>query len=324
MARDCLAGEACAATLGRHVAAAANELGGYVLVGRLAVGGMAEVYQARQKDGGQRPAGEPTDVVLKRLLPAHRSDAAWVKRFVDEAKLTVRLRHPHLVRTFRCFKAGPDYLTVQELVAGRTLEFMHGAFAQAQTAMPLMASTYVASCLLRALEYVHKPQPTDGGPAGIVHRDVSPANVLLSVSGDVKLTDFGVAHLEGAVAEAGLLRGTPGYSSPEAVLGEDVDPRADLFSVGVVLWELFSGRRLFAGASEHAVLQLVRDGRTPPVQRFNPEVPDMAADIVKKALQADRTRRFQSAAEFARALEVLARRCGWPTSVDAIKPMLEG
>lgn len=306
------------------MASAANELGGYVLVGRIAVGGMAEVYQARQKDGAQRPAGEPADVVLKRLLPAYRNDAAWVKRFVDEAKLTVKLRHPHVVRTFRCFKAGQDYLTVQELVSGRTLEFMHGAFAQAQAAMPLMASAYIALSLLRALEYLHKLHVTEGGPAGIVHRDVSPANVLLSVDGDVKLTDFGVAHLEGAAPDAGLLRGTPSYLSPEAVLGEAVDTRADLFSVGVVLWELFSGRRLFHGASEHAVLQLVRDGRIPPVQRFNPEVPDMGADIVRKALQADRTRRFQSAAEFARAIEVLARRAGWPTTVDAIKPMLEG
>lgn len=306
------------------MASTSNELGGYTLVGRLAVGGMAEVYQAKQKDGAARPGGEPQDVVLKRLLPAYRTDAAWVKRFVDEAKLTVRLRHPHVVRTYRCFKAGADYLTVQELVAGRTLEFMHGAFAQAQAAMPLMASTYVALCLLRALEYLHKTRVTDGGAAGIVHRDVSPANVLLSVGGDVKLTDFGVAHAEGAPHDAGLLRGTPSYLCPEAALGEDVDARGDLFSVGVVLWELYSGRRLFQGASEHAVLQLVRDCRVPPVQRFNPEVPDLGADVLRRALQADRTRRFQTAAEFARALEVLARRMGWPTSVDAIKPMLEG
>ena len=105
-----------------------TELGGYQLVGRLAVGGMAEVYQARARSTTQKSPGEPDDIVIKRLLPSYRNDAAWVKQFVDEAKLTVRLRHPNIVRTFRCFKAGMDYLMVQELVSGRTLQYMQDAF----------------------------------------------------------------------------------------------------------------------------------------------------------------------------------------------------
>ena len=113
-----------------------TELGGYQIVGRLAVGGMAEVYQARPRQSTQRSPGEPEDVVLKRLLPAYRNDGAFVKQFVDEAKLTVRLRHPHIVRTFRCFKAGIDYLMVQELVAGRTLGYMQELLAKSGAAMP--------------------------------------------------------------------------------------------------------------------------------------------------------------------------------------------
>ena len=301
-----------------------TELGGYQLVGRLAVGGMAEVYQARARPTTQKSPGEPDDVVLKRLLPAYRNDGGYVKAFVDEAKLTVRLRHSHIVRTYRCFKAGIDYLMVQELVAGRTLAFMQEAFVKAGAAMPLSASAYITSCLLKALDYIHRAKVGDNG-APIVHRDVNPANLLLSIGGDVKLTDFGVAEVEGVMrGTEGALRGTIAYMSPEAVLGQAVDHRADLFAAGVILWELFANQRLFSGNSELEMMQKVRDARVPNVTRFNPEVPDYVAAVVRKALFADRSMRFQSAAEFQKALEVGARRAGWPMTVDALKPLLGG
>jgi serine/threonine-protein kinase len=301
-----------------------TELGGYSVVGRLAVGGMAEVYQAKARPDTQRSSGEPDDVVLKRLLPVYRNDAAFVKQFVDEAKLTVRLRHPHIVRTYRCFKAGIDYLMVQELVSGRTLSFMQDAFGKAGTAMPLAASTYIVLCLLRALDYIHRAKIGEGG-ATIVHRDVNPANILLSVGGDVKLTDFGVAEVEGVMrGESGALRGTISYMSPEAVLGQAVDHRADLFAAGVILWELYTNMRLFGGDSEMEMMHKVRDSRVSSVQRYNTEVPDMAAQIVRKALFADRSLRFQTAAEFQKSIEVLARRNAWPMTVEALKPLLGG
>jgi serine/threonine-protein kinase len=301
-----------------------TELGGYQLVGRLAVGGMAEVYQAKARPATQRSPGEPDDVVIKRLLPSYRNDAAWVKQFVDEAKLTVRLRHANIVRTFRCFKAGMDYLMVQELVSGRTLQYMQDAFRQANAIMPASASTYIGICLLRALDYVHRAKVGDGG-ATIVHRDVNPTNILLSVAGDVKLTDFGVAEVEGIMrGDSGALRGTISYMAPESVLGQAVDHRSDLFAAGVILWELFTGQRLFAGNSEMEMMHKVRDCRVPNVQKINPEIPDQAAAIVRKALQPDRAARFQTAAEFARVLEILAKRNSWPVSVDALKPLLGG
>jgi serine/threonine-protein kinase len=285
---------------------------------------MAEVWQARPKPATQRSPGEPDDVVIKRLLPSYRNDAAWVKQFVDEAKLTVRLRHANIVRTFRCFKAGMDYLMVQELVSGRTLQYMQDAFRQANALMPLSAATYIGICLLRALDYVHRAKVGDGG-ATIVHRDVNPANILLSVAGDVKLTDFGVAEVEGVMrGDSGALRGTIAYMAPEAVLGQAVDHRADLFAAGIILWELFTGQRLFHGNSDMEMMHKVRDCRVPNVQRLNPDIPDQAASIVRKALQPDRTARFQTAAEFLRVLEILARRNGWPVSVDALKPLLGG
>lgn len=301
------------------------ELGGYQIEGRLAVGGMAEVFQARAA-GPQRNPDEPEVVVLKRLHPRYRNEAAFVKQFVDEAKLTMRFGHPHLVRTYRWFKLGLDYLIVQELVSGRTLGFMMDAFAKAGVPMPPTASTYVAWCLAKALDYVHHFKVGEGS-ATIVHRDVNPENILLSVTGDVKLTDFGVAEVEGMMrGEAGALRGTVAYMSPEAVLGQPVDHRADLYSLGIVLWELYANRRLFhlQCKSDVELMHRVRDARIPKVTAVNPDVPEFAAQIVRRALFADRALRFQTAGELTRALEALARREGWPLGVDALRPLLGG
>jgi serine/threonine-protein kinase len=306
------------------VAQQAADLGGYEVVGRLAVGGMAEVYQVRAKPTTQRSPGEPDEVVLKRLLPTYRNDGAYVKAFVDEAKLTVRLRHPHIVRTFRLFKAGPDYLMVQELVSGRTLGFMQELLIKAGTAMPPEAACYIVYCILKALDYIHRAKVGENG-ANIVHRDVNPANVLLSVKGEVKVTDFGVAEVEGVMkGDAGALRGTLAYMSPEQVLGLPVDARSDLYSVGIILWELLANRRLFTGESEAELMHRVRDARAPLLSSLQPELPDYAVQVVRKALFTDRKRRFQSAVEFIRALEVLCKRSGWPLSVEALQPLLGG
>ncbi len=304
--------------------AEAADLGGYEVVGRLAVGGMAEVYQARARVTTQRSPGEPEEVVLKRLHPSFRNDGAYVKAFVDEAKLTVRLRHPHIVRTYRLFKAGPDYLMVQELVSGRTLSFMQELLLKAGAAMPPEAAIYICWCTLKALDYIHRAKVGENG-ATIVHRDVNPANILLSVKGDVKLTDFGVAEVEGVMkGDSGALRGTLPYMSPEQVLGQAVDGRSDLYSVGVILWELLANKRLFTGEGEAELMMRVRDARVPLLTGLNAELPDYGVQVVRKALMADKARRFQSAGEFIRALEALAKRANYPLSVEALQPLLGG
>jgi serine/threonine-protein kinase len=306
------------------VAQQAADLGGYEVVGRLAVGGMAEVYQVRARTTTQRSPGEPDEVVLKRLLPAYRNEGAYVKAFVDEAKLTVRLRHPNIVRTYRLFKAGPDYLMVQELVSGRTLSFMQDLLIKAGAAMPPEAACYIAYSVLKALDYIHRAKVGEGG-ATIVHRDVNPANILLSVKGDVKLTDFGVAEVEGVMrGESGALRGTVSYMSPEQVLGLAVDARSDLYSVGILFWEMLANRRLFSGESEGELMHRVRDARAPLLSSLNAALPDYAVQVARKALFADKKRRFQTAAEFIKALEVLSKRTGWPLTVDALQPLLGG
>nr|WP_256433642.1 MULTISPECIES: serine/threonine-protein kinase [unclassified Myxococcus] len=299
-------------------------MGGYEVVGRLAVGGMAEVYQAKARSTTQRSPGEPDEVVIKRLHPSFRNDTAYVKAFVDEAKLTVRLRHAHIVRTFRLFKAGPDYLMVQELVSGRTLGYMQELLLKAGAAMPPESACYIAWCMLKALDYIHRAKVGENG-ATIVHRDVNPANVLLGINGDVKVTDFGVAEVEGMMrGDSGALRGTLPYMSPEQVLGQVVDARTDLYAVGVILWELFASRRLHSGENESDLMHQVRDARVPLLSSVTSDLPDYAVQVVRKALFADRVRRFQSAAEFIKALEALSRRAGWPLTVEALQPLLGG
>jgi len=299
-----------------------RELGGYEIVGRLAVGGMAEVYQARPLPTTTPAAGEGPEVVLKRLLPTYRNDGGQVKHFIDEAKIAVRLQHRHVVKTFRCFKSGADYLMVQELVPGRTLAYFQELLVQAGTPMPLPAANYIGWCLLDALSYLH------GGigaspPVPLVHRDVNPSNVLLSVTGDVKLTDFGIAEFDGFPrAEQGALRGTVAYMSPEQVVGDVVDARSDLYSVGVILWELIANRRLFPQASDLDLLERVRDAQVPLLEPLRTGVPEYLARVVRQATFADRERRFQSAPEFARALQLVAQRNGWPLTVDALNPLL--
>jgi serine/threonine protein kinase len=304
--------------------AEAPDLGGYEVVGRLAVGGMAEVYQARARATTQRSPGEPEEVVIKRLHPSFRSDTAYVKAFVDEAKLTVRLRHPHIVRTYRLFKAGPDYLMVQELVSGRTLGYMQELLIKAGAAMPPESALYIAWCLAKALDYIHRAKVGENG-ATIVHRDLNPANVLLGINGDVKLTDFGVAEVEGLMrGDAGALRGTLPYMSPEQVLGQAVDARTDLYALGVILWELWASRRLHSGDNEADLMHRVRDARVPLLSSVAPDLPDYAVQVARKALFADRARRFQTAAEFIKAIEALSKRAGWPLTVEALQPLLGG
>jgi serine/threonine protein kinase len=299
-----------------------RELGGYEIVGRLAVGGMAEIYQARALDPAAAAPGESIDVVLKRLLPTYRNDGAHVKHFVDEAKIAVRLQHRNIVRTYRCFKAGADYLMVQELVAGRTLAYFQDLLIKAGTPMPLPAANYIAACVLDALAYLHSGLGAEP-PVSLVHRDVNPANVLLSVTGDVKLTDFGIAEFEGIPrAEAGSLRGTLAYMSPEQILGEPVDARTDLYSVGVMLWEMVANRRLFTGGTELELMHRVRDAQIPLLDTVRPGIPDFLVSVVRHATFPDRQRRFQGAVEFSRALQVLAQRNSWPLTVAALNPLV--
>ncbi len=298
------------------------ELAGYEVIGRLAVGGMAEVYQAKAGPTLERAEGQSVEVALKRLHPSRRADANAVQQFVDEGKLAVRFRHAHLVRSWRCFKVDDDYFIEQELVRGRNLEFMQKAFAKEQAPFPMPAAIAIARAVLSALEVLHCARI---GPrsAPVFHRDVAPANILLSLSGDIKLTDFGVAEVEGVtLGERGALRGTPAYLSPEAALGWPADQRSDLFAVGIILHELLTGMPLFLKPTEMETLRQVAAARAADVRSLNPAAPAMAAHVIRKSLQSNPALRFQSASAFGEALDLLVARNRWPVGPAALAPLL--
>ncbi|MGI5861480.1 MAG: serine/threonine-protein kinase [Myxococcales bacterium] len=296
-------------------------LGGYQLLARIATGGMAEVYRAQAGTGTQKSADEPDQIVLKRLLPNFRAERAFIDLFVQEGKLCVRLKHANVVRTYKVFKKAADYFMVQELVDGKSLAQIAEAARSRRLPVSVPAAIWAVHELLKALEYIHKVRYGEGATP-IVHCDVNPANVLVSKLGEVKLTDFGVALAEGTPAhgEGGSLRGTITHMSPEQVLGKPVDKRADLFSAGVILWELLANQALITAESEYEAMQRARECRVPLLSTIRHDLPELLVQIVRKACFADPTLRFQDASEFLNALEVLARRANLTLSPEALAP----
>lgn len=296
-----------------------TELGGYSIVDKIAVGGMAEVYKARAQAGTQRSAEEPADVVLKRLLPQFRAEQAYINLFVSEGKLCVRLKHANVVRTFKVFKKSMDYFMVQELVEGRSLAAVLERARGRGIPVGVAGAVFAARELLRGLEYVHRLRFGEGS-APTVHGDVNPANVLVSAGGEVKLTDFGVAMAEGSPAhgEGGAVRGTLTHMAPEQVLGKPIDKRADLFAAGVILWEMLANRQLIDPQNEYEAMQRAREARVPLLSTVRTDLPDLLVQIVRKAVYADPALRFGDAGEFANALEVLGRRANLRLGPEAI------
>lgn len=287
-----------------------TELGEYRLVDRIALGGMAEVFLGE----AARPEahGGAERVVVKRLLARHRADPDFVRLFMDEAKLSVKLRHAHIVRTYKAFKKGLDYFMIQELVDGASLGAVTARLRKKRLRLPPQAAVAVGVGLLKALDYVHRARLGEQH-VRLVHRDVNPGNLLVGRDGRVKLTDFGVAEGEGvgAARVSGALRGTPAYMAPEQVHGGHVDPRSDLFSTGIVLWELFAGRDLFPGESEFETLRRVVEHQPAPPSVYAPDLPEAFDALCARALAKDPEARFPSAAHFGRALLEAAKAQGW-------------
>lgn len=270
-----------------------SEPPGFEILDRLATGGMAEIYHARAHTGPL--AGR--EVVLKRLLPAHRSDRRFVEQFLTEARIALSLRHPNVVTTFDRLQVDEDHFIVQEYVPGPTLAQVMGRIFDGGTRLSLPAALSLTTDLLDALAHLHAGG-TQPGRGAIVHRDLNPENVVIDASGAARLLDFGISEVVGepTPARCGALRGTPAYMSPEQVRGEPLDPRSDLFSAGVVLWELLCGRPLFHHDSEFESLRRICETNAPPIRSLAPEVGTGMERVVVRALARDRERRFPTAA----------------------------
>ena len=274
--------------------------GRYHLLSRLAVGGMAELYLARVADA---PADAPF-AVLKRLLPHLATQRDYINMFLDEARLTSQLEHPSLTRIYEFGRCDGEYFIAMEFVDGVDVLAVLRECAGLGRRMAPELGVYIAHRFLDALDYVHALADENGQPLHIVHRDVSPSNVLVSQTGEVKLIDFGIARAEQRLhrTRAGLLKGKVGYMSPEQVSRTEVDARSDIFSAGVVLAELLIGRRLFVAPRELDTLLMVRYARLDRLDRHGGHVDAELQGILRRALCQHPGERYATAAEFRDAL----------------------
>ena len=287
------------------------------VVARLAVGGMAEVWLA---DALQGPLAGRT-VVLKRLLPALRGDPATVRSFREEARLGLSLSHPNLAQVFGLHQRGAaapaveltadvagDIFLVQELLGGETLAQLSAAARRLGERLSVPAALHAVAGLLAALSYLHE------GPLPLVHADVNPDNLVARPDGTVKLIDLGLAQLRSAAGTAaspdGALRGTPAYMSPEQVKSRPLDARSDLFSAGVVLWELLANRPLFDAETDFETLRRVLELPAPPLRSVWQLAPTSLERLCVRALAKDPEQRFQTAVAFAEALHNASAREG--------------
>jgi len=283
-----------------------DRFGAYELLDRVAIGGMAEVFKAKRTG----VEGFEKIVALKRILPHLSDNKEFLDMFVDEAKMVAGLTHPNIVQIFDLGRIEKDYYIAMEYVHGRDLRTIMKRAREKGLRMPLDLGLRVVSQVCAALEYAHRKKDERGRPMEIVHRDVSPQNILLSFEGEVKLVDFGIAKAatKASSTDRGALRGKLLYMSPEQAWGRPIDRRSDVFSLGIVLYEMVTETKPFLGAgSEISILELVRQCVITPARQVNPRVPEALDRLIMKALARDPAERFQDAGQMQRGLERFLR-----------------
>jgi hypothetical protein len=282
-----------------------ERLGRYTLIRRIATGGMAEIFVA-SSDG---PDGVEQLVAIKRILPEHVRNREFLTMFMNEARVAATLRHPNVVRAYDFGSEDGAYYLAMEYLRGQDTRRIVQTLALAGKKLPMEVAVASAIGVAAGLHYVHEKVDTDGQPLGLVHRDVSPQNIFLTIGGDVKLVDFGVVKAVHRVSNtlSGVIKGKVPYMSPEQVRSKRLDRRSDIFSLSIVLWELTVGRRLFEGVSEAMVMNAIEELDAPAPSQMTPRYPADLQRIVMKGLARDRGRRYQTAEEMRIDLEEFAR-----------------
>jgi len=272
-----------------------THFGKYYLYERLAVGGMAEIYRAKLYgvDGFEK------NMVVKQILPQYAKNDEFVQMFVDEAKICVNLSHGAIVPVYELGQIDGIYFISMEYVDGKNLGELLDAGLDNDIPLEIPHALYIACEILSGLDYAHRKTDEQGQPLNIVHRDVSPQNILISYEGEVKIVDFGIARAATKVhaTEAGVIKGKFGYMSPEQAMGKDVDARSDVFAAGILFYEMLTLERLFHGATDVVTLDRVKRADVPTPSRTNPKLPPQLDAIVFKALARNPNDRFQSAGE---------------------------
>lgn len=283
--------------------------GKYYLLERINVGGMAEVYKAKAfgVEGFERL------LAVKKILASIAEDESFINMFIDEAKIAGKLSHPNIAQIFDLGKVGDSYFIALEYIGGKDLKTIFERSRRLGEKVSIPRICYVVMKVCEGLAHAHHKKDEQGRDLHIVHRDVSPQNVLISYEGEVKIIDFGIAKAQGKTSQTqvGILKGKFSYMSPEQVRGLHVDNRSDVFSLGIVLYELLTLERLFLGESDFDTLEKIRKVEMSPPSLYNPHIPKELEDIVLKALARSPDDRFQTAYEFAEALERFMRNQGY-------------
>jgi serine/threonine protein kinase len=274
--------------------------GKYCLLERISVGGMAEVFRAR-------PFHAPKFrryLAVKRILPNLAEDTQFIDMFVDEAKITVQLNHKRICQIYELGRLQDSFYIVMEYIAGKNLLQIQNHFRAQKKMMSVTQAAFITQCICEGLDYAHRKVSDDGEPMNIIHRDVSPQNILVSFDGEVKVIDFGIAKAasKNQQTQVGVLKGKFGYMSPEQAMGQEIDHRSDVFAVGALMWEMLTSRRLFHGKTDFETLEKVRNADVPPPSSRNSRIPPEVDRIILKALARDRNERYQWASEFAHDL----------------------
>jgi serine/threonine protein kinase len=271
------------------------KFGKYLLLERINVGGMAEVFRAKAF-GVQ---GFERLLAIKRILPNMAEDDDFISMFVDEARIAVQLSHSNVVQVYELGKFEGQYYIAMEYVLGRDLRQIFDRFRKSEKIFPIPAAAFVASKICDGLDYAHRKCDPRGAPLNLIHRDVSPQNILVSYDGAIRITDFGIAKAEdrSSKTQAGVLKGKFGYMSPEQVRGMEIDRRSDIFALGILLYEMVTGERLFIGESDFSTLEKVRAAEVPPPTTFNADIPEELEKIMLKALARDRDERYEWASD---------------------------
>jgi len=280
-----------------------KKFGRYFLLDQIAQGGMAEIYRARLAvtDGAGRI------IVIKRIQAGFGENTEFLQMFRSEIKVTMGFNHPNIVQLYDFGEEQRQPYIAMELVDGKNLRQYMNRFNELKQSLPPFLAAYIIEQAASGLHYAHAfKDKITGESLNIVHRDISPQNILISYEGTVKVIDFGIAKATTNMesTRAGVIKGKPSYLSPEQIYGEQLDGRSDLFALGIVLWELLVGRKLFAGDNELQVLKLIESSQThiKPPSTFNPAVPPDLDAIVMKTLSKSREKRYQTAEEMQRAL----------------------
>ncbi|MEO8702692.1 MAG: serine/threonine-protein kinase [Kofleriaceae bacterium] len=274
-------------------------LGRYELLGRLATGGMAEIHLARL--AGE--AGFEKIVVVKRLAPELVASPAYVAMFLEEGKLVARLDHPNICEVHELGRDGAEYYLAMPYLDGIAVHELIARPRDADRLPGLRVAAGVIAQACEGLHHAHELRDADGGPANLVHRDVSPSNLFVTASGVVKVLDFGIAKVRGGTeTELGTIKGKQQYMAPEQVLGEPLDRRCDVFALGIVLFELVTHQRLFKRASDYLTAKAILEEPIPRADAVDPAVPAALAGVIAKALARDKADRYATARELGTAL----------------------